>query len=184
MNKQLNNISKQLSYILRHQPQSIGLSLNEQGWANVQELITKLQQQGTGIDLVTLEIIVATNDKKRFAFNEDKTMIRASQGHSLEIKLSYTPIQPPELLFHGTTYEAWQLICTKGIMKMSRHHVHLTDKQLTAVQVGNRHGRPVVLTIKALLMYQHQFIFYQSENEVWLTDTVPPEYIEMSDEPH
>ncbi len=178
MNKQLNNISKQLSYILRHQPKSIGLSLNEQGWANVQELITKLQQQGTGIDLATLEIIVATNDKKRFAFNEDKTMIRASQGHSLEIELSYAPIQPPELLFHGTTYEAWQLIRTKGIMKMNRHHVHLTDNQSTAVQVGHRHGKPVVLTIKALLMYQHQFIFYQSENGVWLTDTVPPEYIE------
>ncbi|MFT3826227.1 MAG: RNA 2'-phosphotransferase [Chitinophagaceae bacterium] len=178
MDKQLKGLSKMLSYILRHQPQSIGLSLNEQGWANVEELITKMKAHGTAIDHSTLQAIVDTNDKKRFAFNEDKTMIRASQGHSVEVELSYEPQTPPEHLYHGTTDQTLPLIMQTGLSKMGRHDVHFSTDKATAMQVGQRHGKPILLVIKALLMHQDSLVFYRSDNGVWLTETVPPQYIE------
>jgi len=177
----LKDRSKFLSLVLRHQPDKIKLQLDPQGWVDVTELLNKLKQHGPGylqpFDYETLEQVVAENDKKRFAFNADKTMIRASQGHSVDIKLGYDPVQPPELLYHGTAEKSVASILKQGILKGKRHHVHLSLQQATAVSVGGRHGAPVVLTVRAGDMHRAGFEFYCSENGVWLTDTVPSAYI-------
>jgi putative RNA 2'-phosphotransferase len=177
MEKQLKHISKLLSLVLRHEPEHIGLTLNEQGWAQVPELIAKVKQTGLSLDFTTLQIIVDTNDKKRFAFNEDKTLIRANQGHSIEVDLQLTQQVPPPTLFHGTAEKNISLIKQRGLRKMNRHHVHLTASEETALKVGQRHGKPVILTIQALAMHEQQYIFYVSGNGVWLTDQVPVDFI-------
>jgi putative RNA 2'-phosphotransferase len=180
MEKQLKNISKFLSLVLRHQPQEIGLSLDPEGWANVAELIEKTNKKGIKLDFATLQIIVDTNEKKRFSFNEDKTRIRANQGHSIEIDLNLTAQVPPAVLFHGTADKYIDAIRQHGLRKMNRHHVHLTAHEGTARNVGGRHGKPVVLIINALTMHQQSHVFYLSDNGVWLTDHVPPAFIEFS----
>jgi len=180
--QQHKEISKLLSYVLRHQPQHIKLNLNQQGWVNVQELIEKLKATGTAIDLTILEEIVSNNDKQRFAFNEDKTMIRASQGHSVTVDLNYQPQTPPAILYHGTTQQNLPAIMENGIAKMSRHHVHLSTVKTTALQVGQRHGKAILLAINALKMHEKGHLFYQSDNGVWLTDTIPPEYIAIENQ--
>lgn len=177
MEKHLKGISKFLSFVLRHKPGEINLNLNEQGWANVSELLAKANQKGIPLDFTTLQIIVNTNDKKRFAFNDDQSMIRASQGHSLEINLNLTQQTPPEWLYHGTAEKFLPAIQQQGLLKMSRHHVHLSAHEQTARAVGQRHGKPVVLTIKALEMHSQQHIFYLSDNGVWLTKQVPVQFI-------
>lgn len=179
MEKQLIKISKLISLVLRHQPEYIGLTLDHEGWAKVPELIEKINQKGNRLDFETLQIIVDTNDKKRFAFNEDKTRIRASQGHSIDIELNLTAQTPPEVLYHGTAGKFEAAIRRDGLRKMGRHHVHLTTSLTIAQQVGQRHGRPVILTIQALLMYEQQHVFYVSDNGVWLTDHVPVQYIKF-----
>jgi putative RNA 2'-phosphotransferase len=167
-------ISKKLSYILRHAPESVGLILDEQGWASVNDLMTKL---GDPLSIEDLEEVVETNDKKRFAFNDDFTKIRASQGHSIEIDLAYEPTTPPEFLYHGTATRFIQSIENQGLMKGSRHHVHLSLDELTARKVGARHGSPIILTIKSIEMFEAGYVFYVSENDVWLTDNVPVKFI-------
>lgn len=173
--------SKFLSLVLRHQPDKIKLQLDLQGWVGVTTLLDNLKQYGPGylqpFDFEMLEQVVAENDKKRFAFNADKTMIRASQGHSVDIKLGYDPVQPPEFLYHGTAKKSVESILKQGILKGKRHHVHLSLQQATAVNVGGRHGAPVVLTVRAGEMQRAGFEFYCSENGVWLTDLVPSAYI-------
>jgi putative RNA 2'-phosphotransferase len=175
--QQTKNISKFLSLVLRHQPQEIGLELDTNGWANVKDLIAKCAKKGLKFSMEELEIIVETNDKKRFAFNEDKTQIRANQGHSVEIDLAIKPIKPPEFLYHGTSIDTVNSILNDGIKKMSRQHVHLSEDKETAVKVGSRHGKPVVLTVLSIQMYQDGIEFYQSENGVWLTDFVDSKYL-------
>lgn len=170
-------ISKFLSLLLRHQPEKIGLQLDENGWANIEELIEKIAPKGYTFTFEELEEVVATNDKKRFTFNADKTKIRANQGHSLEIELALTPITPPELLYHGTPEKFAAIIREEGIKKMNRHHVHLSQETETAHKVGSRRGKPVILNVMAGQMYRDGILFYQSENGVWLTDFVAPEYI-------
>ena len=170
-------ISKFLSLILRHDPGKIGLALDDQGWANVQTLLTKLQKQFSGLDLNLLQEIVSSNDKQRFAFNEDHTKIRASQGHSVTIDLNYTPKQPPQFLYHGTVDKFIRAIKEKGLLKMSRHHVHLSEELDTALTVGARRGKPVILLVRAGEMYSDGIQFFQSDNQVWLTDHVPAKYI-------
>ncbi len=171
--KKHEDISKFLSLVLRHKPETIGLVLDENGWADVKELVSKMGN----LTIETLEKIVETNDKKRFAFNEDKTKIRASQGHSLKINLDLKPVEPPEVLYHGTADKFVEVIKSTGIKKQSRSHVHLSSNFDTAVNVGQRHGKPVVLEVKAKKMHQDGYKFYLSENNVWLTDFVPSEYI-------
>jgi putative RNA 2'-phosphotransferase len=171
-------LSKLLSYILRHHPEHIGLQPDPQGWASVEELLTKLNASGTAIDMIMLEEIVATNSKKRFAFNESKTQIRASQGHSIEIDLGLQPAQPPVVLYHGTAEANVESIKTHGLIKQSRQHVHLSDNPETAKTVGARHGKPVVLLINAKKMYEEGYLFYISDNGVWLTEEVPSKFIE------
>lgn len=169
--------SKFLSYVLRHQPELIGLNLDENGWANVDELIAKSTNDTQGFTFEELNEIVETNDKKRFVFNEDKTRIRANQGHSIGIDLNLKPQQPPEFLYHGTAQANVDSILENGIEKKSRQHVHLSSDKETANKVGMRHGKPVILTIKTKEMSEDGILFYLSENGVWLTDFVDQKYI-------
>jgi len=169
--------SKFLSYVLRHHPEIIGLHLDENGWADVDELITKSTNDSQGFTFEELNEIVETNDKKRFIFNEDKTRIRANQGHSIDINLALIPQQPPEFLYHGTAQSNIESILEKGIEKRSRQHVHLRQDKETATKVGMRHGKPIILTINTLKMFEDGIKFYLSDNEVWLTDFVDAKYI-------
>lgn len=172
--KAIKNLSKFLSFLLRHNPQKLDLQMDKQGWVSVAELLEKLND----VSMEMLETVVAENNKKRFAFNEDKTKIRASQGHSVPIDLAYSPVEPPEFLFHGTAVQNIDAIKKSGIVKGSRHHVHLSSERETAINVGQRHGKPVVLTIYAQKMHEAGHEFFVSENGVWLTDIVPVEFIE------
>ncbi len=169
--------SKFLSYVLRHHPELINLNLDENGWANVDELITKSTNDSQDFTFEELDEIVQTNDKKRFIFNEDKTRIRANQGHSIDINLALIPQQPPEFLYHGTAQSNIEYILEKGIEKRSRQHVHLSQDKETATKVGMRHGKPIILTINTQKMFDDGIEFYLSENNVWLTDFVDATYI-------
>ncbi|TDW46040.1 putative RNA 2'-phosphotransferase [Flavobacterium sp. 270] len=177
--KEIKSTSKFLSLVLRHSPETIHLKLDENGWANVEELITKCNQHQKKIDLELLNIVVETNDKKRFTFNEDKTKIRASQGHSIEVELNLKEALPLEFLYHGTVEASIHGIKEKGLQKMSRQHVHLSKDKETAIKVGSRRGKPIILKVEARRMQEAGFKFYLSENEVWLTDEVPAKYIEF-----
>jgi putative RNA 2'-phosphotransferase len=167
--------SKFLSLILRHEPESVGLKLGEGGWVGVNELLTAVNQHGNALTLEQLQHIVATSDKKRFAFSEDGLRIRASQGHSVEIDLQYAPQIPPDILYHGTATRFLDSIRKEGLKKMDRHDVHLSAKRKITMQVGGRHGTPVLLIVRASEM--QRFVFRCSANSVWLVDHVPPQYI-------
>ena len=176
--KDKKQISKFLSLVLRHQPDYIGLHLNENGWADVNELIEKSKLKNLNFSFEELEEIVVTNDKQRFAFNEDKSKIRANQGHSVKtVDLQLQAVQPPTLLYHGTVAKFMQSIRANGLQKRSRQHVHLSEDKDTATKVGSRRGIPVILKIRAIDMHQKGYEFYRSENNVWLTDNVPVEFI-------
>lgn len=172
-------ISKLLSYILRHSPETIKLKLDENGWADVNELIVKFDLYELKLDFELLNYIVENNDKNRFAFNEDKTRIRASQGHSIPVELNLNETEPLEYLYHGTVEKFLSDIKTQGLQKMSRQHVHLSADQETATKVGGRRGKPVILSINSGAMHKAGYKFYLSANNVWLTDVVPAEYIEF-----
>lgn len=175
--KQLTHISKFLSLVLRHQPETIGIQLDENGWTDVKELIEKANDLGINFDRDTLNHIVATNAKKRFAFNKTFDKIRASQGHSIEIELGYESQKPPEILCHGTSEKSVQSITNMGLEKRSRQHVHLSSDIETAIKVGQRHGKPFVFKVLAEQMYTDNFQFFISDNGVWLTDNVPAKYL-------
>lgn len=177
--KQLKSISKFLSLVLRHKPETIGLTLDEMGWADVSELLSKLKSEFNDISKEHLQEVVSTNDKKRFAFNEDQSKIRASQGHSIEVELNLAAKQPPEFLYHGTVEKFLDAIKAQGLLKMNRQHVHLSNDLDTAKKVGSRRGTPVILTVASGKMYREGFIFYLSENGVWLTDRIDPRFIQF-----
>ena len=168
----LTRTSRFISLILRHKPEEIGITLDEHGWANVEELI-----RGVGIDMKTLEHIVVTDDKQRYSFNEDKTLIRANQGHSVPVDVELEEVQPPEFLWHGTAEKYVDSICRSGLAPRSRLYVHLSSDTETATTVGKRHGEVVLLRIDARKMYQDGFKFYLSQNGVWLTKSVPVSYL-------
>lgn len=174
------HLSKFLSLLLRHKPETIGITLDSNGWTEVDTLITKLNTHGTEITREQLEHMVDTNPKKRFAFNEGKTLIRASQGHSVNVELAYEPQQPPAILYHGTGSKNTDAILADGLQKMQRHHVHLSKEIATALMVGQRHGKPIIFTVDAEAMFNAGFVFYQSENGVWLTDHVPAKYLKIN----
>ena len=176
--KETKRISKFLSLVLRHQPELIGIELDENGWTDVPTLLAQLKTKGTDIDLETLKLVVAENAKQRFALNDTCDKIRANQGHSVEIDLGYTPTTPPDLLFHGTGAQSVDSILKSGLDKRERHHVHLSEDKTTASKVGQRHGKPVILKINAKAMHANGHLFYLSDNGVWLTDNVPAEFIE------
>ena len=167
--------SKKLSKTLRHKPDMIGLKLDENGWADVAELIEKFGMPPLSMEI--LDVVVETNDKKRFAFNDGKTKIRANQGHSVKIDLGLEAVEPPALLFHGTATKNIESIKNQGLVKGSRHHVHLSMDESTAKKVGSRYGVPVILKVKCQDMHAAGYEFYKSENDVWLTDHVPVQFL-------
>ncbi|WP_210465365.1 RNA 2'-phosphotransferase [Rufibacter roseolus] len=171
------DISKFLSLVLRHEPQKIGITLNQNGWANVDELLTKLQHKRMSVDLERLKRVVETNNKQRFSFNPNQTKIRANQGHSVQVDVGLSPTTPPEMLYHGTSVTTAEIILKEGIRKQSRLHVHLSSDIATALQVGSRHGKPYVFTVLSGEMHRSGIPFYLSENKVWLTNYVDPAYL-------
>ncbi len=175
--KYYTKLSKFLSLVLRHKPEEIGIELDSNGWTDVKSLIEKMNSYGKHIDIETLEVILETNNKKRFSFNKNKSLIRANQGHSLEIDLGYKTKTPPNRLFHGIGAKYVDSICKTGIKKKNRHHIHLSKDLETALLVGQRHGKPVIFEILTEEMTNEGFKFYESENGVWLTDEVPVRFI-------
>jgi putative RNA 2'-phosphotransferase len=182
MKKELISISKFLSLVLRHEPQAVGITLDEEGWVDVGDLLTACERHGRPIARPQLDEVVATNDKKRFSFSTDGLRIRANQGHSVHVDLGLTPREPPELLYHGTVSKALESIRCQGLQRGHRHHVHLSNDEKTASMIGQRRGKPVVLIIEANRMFRDGYPFYQSENGVWLTDSVPVAYLRFPKE--
>ena len=172
--KKHKELSKHLSYVLRHKPETIGIKLDENGWTSVEKLIVKSPKAFTS---EIIEFIVENNDKKRFILSEDGTKIRANQGHSVKVDLALKAVTPPSILFHGTATRFLKPILSSELKKMNRHHVHLSDDLKTASKVGQRHGKLVILNVNAGAMHAKGHVFFQSENGVWLTDTVPTEFI-------
>jgi putative RNA 2'-phosphotransferase len=177
--KEIIRTSKFLSLILRHEPERVGLKLGEAGWVGVNELLQAVNANGVTLTLEQLQHIVATSDKKRYAFSEDGQRIRASQGHSVEVDLQYLPQTPPEILYHGTATRFLDGIRQDGLQRMERHDVHLSAETKVTLQVGGRHGKPVLLIIRAGDMYRAGFVFRCSANGVWLVDHVPPQFIQF-----
>ena len=177
--KEATRTSKFLSLVLRHEPERIRLKLDAAGWVEVEELLQAIQRQGNPLTLEQLKHIVDTNQKKRFAFSEDGRRIRASQGHSVEVDLEYAPEVPPERLYHGTATRFLDSIRQNGLKKMQRHDVHLSPEGKLGEQVGGRHGKPVVLVVRAGEMHRAGHVFRRSANGVWLVKQVPPEFIDF-----
>lgn len=171
--------SKFLSLVLRHKPAKIGITLDDAGWTDVSVLLAALAKQGRKLSREDLDYVVANNAKKRFAFSEDGTRIRASQGHSVEVDLAYEPATPPDVLYHGTVPKFLGSIGTQGLLKGKRHHVHLSADRETATTVGGRRGTPVVLLVDVVKMVAAGHQFYKSANGVWLTEHVPPEFLDL-----
>ena len=168
---------KFLALILRHNPTAAGITLDKHGWANVKELINGMNDTGHHITMKILEEIVKLDNKQRFSFDKYKSKIRANQGHSIPVDLELIETEPPTILYHGTAAKYLSSILEKGIEKRSRQYVHLSDTYDTAVNVGKRHGNPVVIEINAKMMFNDGYKFYLSENKVWLTDYVPIKYL-------
>jgi len=179
---QVTHISKFLSLVLRHQPETIGIELDQNGWTDVDLLIEKANNYGVNFDFETLKHIVETNSKKRFAFNDAFDRIRASQGHSIDIDLGYKNQKPPEILYHGTGEKSVQSIIDTGLEKRSRQHVHLSSDIETAIKVGQRHGIPFIFIVLSEQMYNDKFEFFIADNGVWLTDNVPTKYLKRNDQ--
>jgi putative RNA 2'-phosphotransferase len=171
------SISKYLSKHLRHRPERLGLTLAEGGWVEVDVLLAQCRKSHFMITRAELDEVVAKNDKKRFSFDATRKLIRANQGHSVEINLRLKPTTPPGLLYHGTNARSLHLIMESGLSKMGRHHVHLSVDVSTAMKVGSRRGRAVVIQVDAAAMIRAGYTFYVSDNGVWLVDHVPKEFL-------
>lgn len=172
----LKDTSKFISLILRHKPETIGITLDEHGWANVDELIKGISKTHP-LDMAMLEQIVAEDEKQRYSFNEDKTLIRANQGHSIPVDVELEEKQPPEFLYHGTGEKYVSSINEQGLIPKSRLYVHLSSDEATALKVGQRHGKPFIYKVKSAEMYKDGYKFYRSVNGVWLTKSVPVKYL-------
>ncbi|WIG58744.1 MAG: RNA:NAD 2'-phosphotransferase [Ktedonobacterales bacterium] len=172
-------ISKYLSKHLRHQPQSLGLTLEPGGWVSVETLLAASAAHGMPFTRDELDEVVARNNKQRFSFDASGERIRANQGHSVEVDLQLEPRIPPEVLYHGTGATAVPAILQQGLLKMRRHHVHLSPDVATARTVGRRHGAPRVFAVLAGAMSRDGCTFYRAENGVWLVDAVSPRYLRL-----
>lgn len=171
------DVSKYISLILRHKPETIGITLDEHGWADVAALIEGINKTNP-FSMEMLEHIVETDEKQRYSFNEDKTLIRANQGHSIPVDVELVEVTPPDILYHGTGEKYAASIDQTGLIPKSRLYVHLSGDIETAVNVGKRHGKPVIYTINCKKMYEDGYPFFRSANGIWLTKTVPVQYIE------
>ncbi|HKK79355.1 MAG TPA: RNA 2'-phosphotransferase [Phaeodactylibacter sp.] len=181
--QEIRKISKKLSLLLRHKPELYGLTLDRQGWCEVDALLAAFRQNGQILPQEVLETVVSQNDKRRFSFSEDGRRIRANQGHSIDVDLGYEAMQPPETLYHGTATRFLDRIFEVGLQKQQRHHVHLSPDVETASKVGARHGKLAILSIDANRMADDGHIFYRSANGVWLTDKVPVKYFQLYEVP-
>jgi len=177
MQKRLVTVSKYLAKYLRHAPHELGLTLQPGGWVPVEDLLAAAQRNDFPISFEELEECVETNDKKRFSFDISGELIRANQGHSVEVNLQLEEKEPPETLYHGTVERFLPSILTEGLKKGKRHHVHLSGDVETAQKVGARRGKPVILRVESNRMFREGNSFFLSANGVWLTDAVPPEYL-------
>ena len=179
MNPDIKKISKSMSYVLRHKPDAIGITLDPNGWVDIDVLIAAFQRNGKCYTHESIDRAVAENDKQRFEFNEERTRIRARQGHSVKVDLGYEPAVPPDVLFHGTATRNLDSVREKGLLKMSRHHVHLSTSKETMLAVAQRHGKPVILEVDAKRMHADGYEFFVTENDVWLVDSVPADYLDF-----
>lgn len=170
--KHLENIGRYICLILRHKPETIGITLDHHGWANVDELI-----KGVNIDRETLEEIVRTDSKQRYSFNEDHTKIRANQGHSINVDVELEKKTPPDILYHGSGIKYEQLILEQGLIPKSRLYVHLSKDIETACKVGSRHGKLLLFQVNTKQMVEDGYEFFLSKNNVWLTKEVPVQYL-------
>jgi putative RNA 2'-phosphotransferase len=182
MDDRIVRASKFMSLVLRHRPDKIGLTLDANGWAKVSDLVACSRGGNVRLSLDLIQEVVATNDKQRFVLSEDGERIRASQGHSISIDLALVPREPPDILFHGTASRFVSSIRQQGLLRGKRHHVHLSLESATALKVGQRHGKPVVLTVQSGRMWQAGIAFFCSDNGVWLTEWVAPEFIAFPSE--
>ncbi len=183
MSRTLTDLSKFISLILRHKPSAANIELDEHGWANVDELIRGINEvdSNNNIDMEKLEEIVRTDNKQRYSFNEDKTLIRANQGHSIPVDVELEEIIPPEYLWHGTATKYMESIDNEGLVPKSRLYVHLSGDVETATKVGKRHGKLLMYKVLSGRMQKDGYKFYRSVNGVWLTKTVPAEYLEKQE---
>ena len=172
----LTQTSRYISLILRHKPETIGITLDEHGWANVDELIAGISRTHP-LTVELLQEIVRTDEKQRYSFNEDKTLIRANQGHSIPVDVELPELEAPTILYHGTGQKYVESIDRQGLLPKSRLYVHLSSDKEAAVKIGKRHGTPVIYTIQAGKMFADGYLFYRSVNGVWLTKKVPIEYL-------
>ena len=175
----LNNISKYMSLILRHKPDVIGIELDEHGWANVNDLISGIEKDNHGFNFELLEEIVRSDSKQRYSFNDDKSLIRANQGHSVNVDVELKEKEPPEYLYHGTGEKYVKFINQDGLIPKSRLYVHLSKDIKTAEYVGKRHGKEIIYRINSGRMYRNGYKFYLSENGIWLTKEASVKYLEM-----
>lgn len=176
----LKETSKFISLILRHKPEAIGITLDEHGWANVDDLIAGISKTQP-ISMAILEQIVAEDEKQRYSFNEDKTLIRANQGHSIPVDVELEEKEPPEVLYHGTGEKYVNSIDVQGLIPKSRLYVHLSSDKDPAVKVAQRHGKPIMYIVNSGEMFRDGYIFYQSVNGVWLTKEVPLSYLKKQE---
>ena len=176
-NDRLIRVSKYLAKYLRHAPQELGLELQPGGWVPVDDLLAAARKHGFPITYDELVECVETNDKQRFAFDVSGELIRANQGHSVDMDLQLEEREPPETLYHGTVERFLPSILKEGLIRGKRHHVHLSKDVESARKVGSRRGKPVILTVDAGKMYRDGHKFLLSVNGVWLTDAVPPNYL-------
>ncbi len=183
MGRSLNELSKFISLILRHKPSAANIELDEHGWANVEELIAGINQvdANNDINMEKLEEIVRTDNKQRYSFNEDKTLIRANQGHSIPVDVELPEVEPPEYLWHGTATKYMESIDKEGLVPKSRLYVHLSGDEETATKVGKRHGKLLMYKVLSGKMAEDGYKFYRSVNGVWLTKEVPAEYLEKQE---
>jgi putative RNA 2'-phosphotransferase len=173
----LTKISRFISLILRHKPEEIGIKLDEHGWAKVNELVRGVRVKYPDFNADILEEIVATDEKQRYSFDDTHKLVRANQGHSIPVDVELEQVEPPRYLYHGTATKYMDSIWKNGLVAKSRLYVHLSGDKNTAIDVGKRHGKPVVYRVRALDMHNQGFVFYRSENGVWLTERVPVEFL-------
>jgi putative RNA 2'-phosphotransferase len=170
-------LSKFMSFVLRHKPEAIGLALDTQGRTSIEQLIDRANAAGTKVDREALLRVVETSDKKRFSLSPDGLRIRAAQGHSVTVELGSLEREPPPVLYHGTATRFVESILSQGLKPQGRQHVHLSPDEATAWSVGKRHGKPIIFRVDAPAMHAEGFKFFISDNGVWLTNEVPPQFL-------
>lgn len=180
MPEEFKRLSKFLCAVLRHDPSAAGIEVNEHGWANVEALIAGVNGAGRSISREKIEAIVKSDSKMRYSFSGDKTMIRCNHGHTIKVDLELPATQPPEILLHGTGDIHVSSIDRQGLIRGRRMYVHMTEDEATAVDVGSRHGKPVLYRVHSGAMARNGYVFYRSASGVWLTDHVPAGYLEKA----